>query len=477
MSGAEKRKKRKEKEQANISQARFDENIFSKTEGTVGEKANKMLNEELQVTELEKAPADEMKKIFIHKMTNRLDVVLFGATGYTGKYGIEYVHKLLKEKHYTWGIAGRSETKLKQTLAEYQKTTDDDLSNVPILVADVNDVDALKAMTARAKIIINCCGPYRFYGEPVVKACIETGTHQVDVCGEPQYMEYIQYKYHEAAKEKGVYILSACGFDSIPCDLGLLYTAQNFGGTLNSAEIYFQMQSGHNTSGFSINYGTWESLVHSVTHAHELRELRSKLYPTPMPSFSPKLKPNGKGWKEKLSEADDSYDSPPTDSIICKVSGYDPGYGVTCSAVTLAAIVILEELDKLPQKVRHIFFKHPKVFSLGLFSREGPSKQAMQSASFSMTFSGKGWKEKLSEADDSYDSPPTDSIICKVSGYDPGYGVTCSAVTLAAIVILEELDKLPQNGGVYSPGAAFYDTSLLNKLQNHCLTFEVVNKS
>ncbi|KAK4882003.1 hypothetical protein RN001_005322 [Aquatica leii] len=423
-------------------------------------------------------------------MTERLDIILFGATGYTGKYCIEYVHKLLKEKHHTWGIAGRSEEKLKQTLAEYQKSTDEDLSNIPILVADIKDEEALKNMTARAKVIINCCGPYRFYGESVVKACVETGTHHVDVSGEPQYMEQMQLNYHKAAQEKGIYIISACGFDSIPCDLGLLYTAQQFEGTLNSVEVYFQLQGGSNSSGASINYGTWESLIHSLTHANELRDLRRKLYPTPLPNFSPKLKPRASVHKCDLT---DTWNVPfmgADRSVVVRTQRYlfeqkklrpvqIQVYMGLKSIFSLIALMIFGGIFQLLVKYefgRKLLLDHPKIFSMGFFSHEGPSRQSTQSTSFALTFRGKGWKEKLSEPEDSYDTPPSDSIVCKVSGYDPGYGVTCSAVTLAAIVILEETDKLPQSGGVYSPGAAFYDTSLLNKLQNHCLAFEVIKK-
>lgn len=80
-------------------------------------------------------------------------------------------------------------------------------------------------------MIINCCGPYRFFGETVVKACVDTSTHHVDVSGEPQYMELMQLKYNDIAKEKGIYIVSACGFDSIPTDLGITFLQNNFKGT------------------------------------------------------------------------------------------------------------------------------------------------------------------------------------------------------------------------------------------------------
>lgn len=193
----------------------------------------------------------------------------------------------------------------------------------------MKDEESLKKMTAQAKVLVNCCGPYRFYGEPVIKACIATHTHQVDVSGEPQvifskcfkiikvnnlilillvtcaiyfyivypfifvlqYIESIQLKYNKAAEEAGIYIISACGFDSIPCDLGIIFTQQKFNGEVNSIETYLNTWVTTKVSGALIHYGTYESAIYGIANFHELRELRSKLYPERLPQFWPKLKP------------------------------------------------------------------------------------------------------------------------------------------------------------------------------------------
>lgn len=105
-----------------------------------------------------------------------------------------------------------------------------------------------------------------------------------------QYMEKMQLEYHKAAQEAGVYIVNACGFDSIPADLGVIFAQQNFEGEINSIESYVQFSGEESKEGPRLNYGTWESAVHGVAHASELRELRSKLYPTKLPEFKPKLK-------------------------------------------------------------------------------------------------------------------------------------------------------------------------------------------
>lgn len=98
------------------------------------------------------------------------------------------------------------------------------------IVADVSDDDSLKRMAAQGSVIVNCVGPYRFFGEQVVKACLEEGASHVDISGELQFLEGMQIKYHSVAEEKGVYIVGACGYDSVPGDCGVVYLQQKFDG-------------------------------------------------------------------------------------------------------------------------------------------------------------------------------------------------------------------------------------------------------
>lgn len=100
----------------------------------------------------------------------------------------------------------------------------------------------------------------------------------------------MQLKYNKAAQEAGVYIVSACGFDSIPVDLGISFIQKKFGGQVNSVETYLKTWTTGDAKGAQVNYGTWESLIYGVSHMNDLRELRKKLYPTKLPEFLPKLK-------------------------------------------------------------------------------------------------------------------------------------------------------------------------------------------
>jgi short subunit dehydrogenase-like uncharacterized protein len=223
--------------------------------------------------------------------SERFDIVIFGATGYTGKYAVRAAAKVLKD--FRWAVAGRNKAKIEQTLKEAGEKINQDLSKIPIIIADIKDDDSLIEMAKQARVIANCCGPYRFLGEAVVKACIEAGTSHVDVSGEPQFMETMQLNYHEAANEKGSYIVSACGFDSIPSEMGMAFLKEKFGGTVNSVEVYFH---GYAEKGFKpttlarLHYGTYESAVHGLAHANELREIRAKMFPKRIPRFQPELK-------------------------------------------------------------------------------------------------------------------------------------------------------------------------------------------
>ena len=106
------------------------------------------------------------------------------------------------------------------------------MSDKDRILADVDDHDSLRQMAAQASVIVNCVGPYEFYGEVVIRACLAQGTSHVDMSGEVQFLERVQILYHKAAKDRGVYIVGACGFDSLPADCGVVYLQQKFQGLI-----------------------------------------------------------------------------------------------------------------------------------------------------------------------------------------------------------------------------------------------------
>ncbi|KYM97012.1 PREDICTED: saccharopine dehydrogenase-like oxidoreductase [Cyphomyrmex costatus] len=419
-------------------------------------------------------------------MADRLDIVIFGATGYTGKYVVKNATHMCKDRKMKFGIAGRRKEALDAVVKEFAS----DIENVPVILADVKDEESLKKMTKRAKILINCCGPFRFYGEPVIKACIASHTHYVDVTGEEQFMIEMQLKYNEAAKEAGVYMVSACGFDCIPSDLGIIFTQQKFEGEINSIEIYMNMWSSATTNkkGPLFNYATWESAVHSLGHAEEVSELRKKLYPTKLPEFTPKLTRKMmhqsdvvKGWSTPFASADrsvalrtqrflyDEYKQRPAQIQV---------YLTIKSFLDFLMMVIGSMLILILTRSsygRNLLLKYPALFSAGFASHESPNPEMLKSTHFSFTFEASGWTEKLAEATDKHTDSPNKKVITRVSGDSPGYELTSIMVILSAITILNETDKMPYNGGVLTPGAAFGRTSLIEQLIKHNVKFEMIS--
>lgn len=388
-------------------------------------------------------------------------MIIFGATGFTGKYTILQSVKLLKG--LKWGVAGRSRAKLEEVLQEMGKKATVDLKDIPIIVADVEDTASLDQMAAQCRIVVNCCGPFRFHGEPVVAACVDAGTHHVDVSGEPQYMEKMQLEYGEKAKEKNVFIVSACGFDSIPADMGVLFLEKNFdGGVVNSVESYLDMHM-DTSARPCIHYGTWASAVHGLSTAEELQELRRKLFKTRLPKFTPTLKNRpvlhrsplvGNKWCLPFMGSDRSVVMRSQRYLFevkeeekkkrpVQMRAYFSTPSLFHSFVIMLVGMVFGVLTRFCLG-RSLLLRFPQLFSLGFVSHEGPSEAQMEGTTFSLVMQGRGWAERLSSPTDQYAEAPNKKLAIRVSGTNPGYGATCVAVLVAAKTILQEQEKMPK---------------------------------
>lgn len=151
-----------------------------------------------------------------------VDVTLFGATGFTGGLTADYLGAHIPAGK-SWAIAGRNATKLKAVADRIEQ-----LGGVApkIIEADIADATSMKALAEQTRVLITTVGPYLQHGEPAVKACAEAGTHYVDLTGEPEFVDKMWLKYNDIAKASGAKIVHACGFDSIPYDLGVLFTVE-----------------------------------------------------------------------------------------------------------------------------------------------------------------------------------------------------------------------------------------------------------
>lgn len=223
-------------------------------------------------------------------------LVIFGASGFTGQFVVEEVARTVSEGprgNLKWAVAGRSRQKLEHVLEQAAGVLGKPelRTVVDIIVADVGEPDSLASMCKQAVIVLNCVGPYRFYGEPVVKACVENGAHHIDISGEPQFLEGMQLNYNSQAADNGVFIIGSCGFDSIPADMGVLYTREQFKGTLTAVESFLTVNSG--ADGGCIHDGTWQSAVYGFADSHKLKSLRKKFNYKPLPSVGSRIKRRG----------------------------------------------------------------------------------------------------------------------------------------------------------------------------------------
>jgi short subunit dehydrogenase-like uncharacterized protein len=153
------------------------------------------------------------------KENRSFDIVIYGATGYTGRLVAEYLahHYAGRADAPKWAMAGRSATKLAEVRDLIGAPSD-----TPLIVADSDDPASMAALAEQTRVVLTTVGPYQLYGEPLLKACVEAGTDYADLCGEPVWMRQMVDKYHAAAQASGARIAFSSGFDSIPFDLGVL---------------------------------------------------------------------------------------------------------------------------------------------------------------------------------------------------------------------------------------------------------------
>ncbi|MGP3999791.1 saccharopine dehydrogenase family protein [Streptomyces sp. 8N706] len=150
------------------------------------------------------------------------DIVLFGATGFTGGLTAEYLARHAPAD-CRWALAGRSTAKLER-LRDRLVELNPSCATLPLLQADATDPEALRRVAAGTRVVATTVGPYTTYGEPLVAACAEAGTDYADLTGEPEFVDRMYLRYDGRARESGARLVHACGFDSVPHDLGVYFT-------------------------------------------------------------------------------------------------------------------------------------------------------------------------------------------------------------------------------------------------------------
>ncbi|CAF1032156.1 unnamed protein product [Adineta ricciae] len=409
-------------------------------------------------------------------MSNRLDVLIFGATGYTGQYVIEEMARKGRQFGLKWGVAGRTVEKLKQVLQQASDVTGIDslTSTVDTVTANITNQQSLVNMCARTKVLVNCVGPYRHYGEPVVRACLEARTHYVDISGEPQFLETMQLRYDSQAAEREVIVVGSCGFDSLVADLGVETIRQECErNNLDIAltESFLTLKYGTITGGL-IHYATWESAVYGFSHANELKHLRRQLFPQKLPYPKAKIHRNVVFQTMIQGQPIWAVPFPGSDRSVVQRTQYFNYTKLNKKPVRFQAYL---QLPSLFSVVKLVFFglifsllakfkfgiqlllKFPGLFSSGLVTTEGPTRQDCEHAKFKMTF--------LTHTENNQ------KLIHEFVGPDPGYLGTSKMLIACAVMLIKENERVSVKGGVLTPGAAFGHTTIMDFLGKEGLTF------
>jgi short subunit dehydrogenase-like uncharacterized protein len=367
-----------------------------------------------------------------------LDILLFGATGFTGALTAEYLARHAPEG-LRWALAGRNMVKL-ETVRARLAAIEPTLADLELVQVELDDSAALTSVVARARVVITTVGPYLQLGEPLVAACAEAGVDYVDLTGEPEFVDRMYVAYQDTAERTGARIVHACGFDSIPHDLGAYYTVRQL-----DASGAVLMRGVVRASG-TPSGGTFHSAMGAFARARQMREAakqRKRVQPRPAGRRSRAVagKPHRDGllgyWLVPLPTIDpavvarsgaalDAYGPDFTYSHYAgtKTLRYAAGGMLGAGALGVAA--------QIPP-LRNLLLGRVK-------QGEGPEEKRREKSWFTVDF--------VAEAGDR-------TLHTRVSGGDPGYGETAKMLAESALCLA--FDDNPETAGFVTTAQAMGD--------------------
>jgi short subunit dehydrogenase-like uncharacterized protein len=374
-------------------------------------------------------------------MSRQYDVVLLGASGFTGALTAEYLAKNAPAE-LTWAVAGRNKAKLEGFGKD-------------VRYADVTDPKSLKNLAESTRIVITTVGPYIQYGEQVVAACADAGTDYLDLTGESEFVDRMYVRYHERAVQTGARIIHACGFDSIPYDLGVQFTVEQLPERV-PIQVDGLVRAGGRPSG-----GTFQTVITGLSRpkqhleAHRARrraELRPEgrsakavrgrlhrqqgFWAVPLPTIDPQIV----GYSARLL---DRYGPD------FRYSHYAAVPRLPMVAGGIGGMALLMVAAQIPPARKALLNR--------LKSGEGPSPERRAESWFNVRFVGRGGGKQ---------------VITEVAGGDPGYDETAKMLGESALCLA--LDDLPETAGQTTTAAAM-GPALRNRLTNAGMTFATLS--
>lgn len=409
----------------------------------------------------------------------KFDLVVFGATGFTGNYMVEETAYIAGEENLTWAIAGRNMAKLQKVLSDASKKTGKNLEETPIIIADVSSPNSLDEMARQARVILNICGPYTLYGDAVIRACIEHGTHHLDLSGEQEFLEKTQLLYNAKARENNMLVIGAAGTGCVGSEAGMMFMQEKFkNGLLTSVEGFLNVEYG--PLGGGLNAGTFDSIIRSWGRKKELEDVRRQLFPEPL-KVAHKLPVRSsvsfceetKQWCCPIAAVDNS--------VVERTVRDHLKTGVLKSPVEYFMYMCLPNWfaawgTSLFTSILQFLsmFSFGQWFLLKIFNIKGPTRQQVEATKFCITFSGYGYGSLASaEAGEK----PNRKVVAKLTGPEPFYISTSINLVQCAVTILKEPNSLNHKAGVVTPGAAFYGTNLIESLEKRGLKFTLISDS
>ncbi len=404
-------------------------------------------------------------------MSKTYDLIIYGASGFTGRLVAEYISQNYNQEELKWAIAGRNQSKLKAVAEEHG------FDDIPIVVADSQDREALSELVQSTKVVCTTVGPYAMYGSLLVELCVEHGTHYCDLTGEVQWMRRMIDAHHDQAMANQVKIVHTCGFDSIPSDMGVYFFQQAAKKKLGKylSDIKFRLKAAKG----GMSGGTIASLNNVLAEAQEDKSIY-KILNNPY-GLNPEGEMSGPDHPDLSrvvhDEATGAYIGPfIMASINTKVvrrsnalagypytkdfryeeammtgkgfSGKMKGYGL----LAMLGLMMAGKPGSLMSKAVNKFLPDPG---------EGPSKEERESGFFNILLIGTTADGKILKA--------------KVKGdRDPGYGSTSKMLAESAICLALDSDELPASYGVLTPSVAMGDHLLHRLEQNAGLSFELI---
>lgn len=407
----------------------------------------------------------------------KYDLIIFGATGFTGRLVVEYLinNYGAKSTKFSWAIAGRNKLKLSQLKHSLSKI--DPLSkDIAIFIADSFDLESLNTLTSSCRVIISTVGPYLKCGLPLIESCVKNRTHYCDLTGEVPFIRESIDLYHKEAKKNKCKIIHSCGFDSIPSDIGVLFlqkkSLKKYNKVCAKVNLYVEGIKG------GLSGGTIASMVNIMDYLR-LNPKKKSILKNPFSlnpvgemknySYSPALK--SIRWDNSIQKWTCPFLMSGINTRIVRrtnaiaklsygenfnyneMSSYNRGLkGFLNALMMLITLGILQ----LSLKTKLLFTVLKKIVLP--MPGEGPSNDSMKNGFFKMKIIGHIDELKISSVFIEGDS-------------DPGYSATAKMLTESALSILLNKDKIPNLFGVLTPASAL-DLVLIDRLKNKGISFK-----